>query len=187
MTTNINWPDPSTVKAEPRVFRNEPRRLIRVNVEPGNGCDVGGVHAPHGESFLLVYESDLPAVKAEVQGEETARAMASAREMFARDLREHRKRCKDDETALATIGTSVEVHYQAIRGRGREPLLSLDVGPEVGPPDSPQVRQEKAEVLAEERARKSDEKMERMLSTLVDAVAKIANAQAQTQQAQARR
>lgn len=166
MSNTINWPDPSSIKAAPAVFRNEPRRLIRVNVEPGNGIDVGGVHAPHGVSFVVVYESDLPAIKAEVQNEETARAMAQAREMFARDLKDHRKRCKDDETALATIGSSVEVHYQAIKGRGREPLISLDLGPEVGPPDSPIARQEKAET-----------NMERFMAVMADAVAKLAAAQ----------
>lgn len=148
--SDIQWPSYETLPWEAATPRNEPRVVVCVDVEPQR-TSVLGRSMPHGVGFVLVYESDLPKVRAMVQTPEQNTKLAQAREEWDYEFEKHLASCEGDrEKALATIGISVEAIYCAKRGceRGRAPLKSMVVGPKAPPPANTAATMEnQAEIL----------------------------------------
>lgn len=66
--------------------RNESRLLVRVNVIPQNGCDIGSQHVKHGEHDVIVYASELTDVMALVRTEKAKADFARAEQVFANQI-----------------------------------------------------------------------------------------------------
>lgn len=66
--------------------RNEPRLLVRVNVIPQNGCDIGGQHVKQGEHDVIIYSTDLPEVMALVRTDKAKADFARAKQVFANKI-----------------------------------------------------------------------------------------------------
>ena len=140
----INWPAPGTLK-QLRVVRNEPRVMVRVVVEPMS-TSIGGHLAKKGESFHVIYKSDLPRVQAMLQTDKHRELLAMATEMWNEAFAEHAKAYATKEEALRTMGESVESFYYKLPGGklGRPPLLALDIGPDVAAPHTPEAAAEQS-------------------------------------------
>ena len=66
--------------------RNESRLLVRVEVIPSNGCDVGGQHVKRGTHDVIIYTSELAEVQSLVRTEQAKADFDRALKVFARKL-----------------------------------------------------------------------------------------------------
>ena len=138
--SKIDWPDWQAMPFEsttgsPRTPRNEKRRLIRVDCRSQNGTSLGGTLAPFGESFQLVYESDLPHIMSKVPDDASKRRWEQAEEAFAGLWAQHLsdvRKSKDGEgmteTAIVahankTRNFSVEAEYHQLARRAWDALV----------------------------------------------------------------
>lgn len=149
--------------------RNETRRLIRVSVESSNGMTILGQRVPDGDSYLLVYESDLPKVEKLLPTTKQRRIMELAEEQY-RDAFETfvESECKGDralaeKTCAFTVWTQYDLATRDMKGlRGGYPTLrAFEVHPEVVPaPDTQASRESKARG-------ESNETIEKLVKTLL--------------------
>jgi hypothetical protein len=123
--------------------RNEGRLLLRVDVIPQNGMDVGGQYVPHGTHNVVIYRDQLDEVRALVQTEDAKRAFQMASETYAAQLAELIKDIplgvEGDRAREFKISRHPESIYSilAVDPRykgGLGPLMSLEVIEDVPAP-----------------------------------------------------
>jgi hypothetical protein len=68
--------------------RNESRLLIRVEVIPQNGCDIGGQHVKQGTHDVIIYAGQLAETKALVRTEQAKADWARALRAYANHIAE---------------------------------------------------------------------------------------------------
>ena len=119
--------------------RNEQRVLIAVDVIPQNGCNIGDQHIPQGKHQVLVYGSELAAVRSLVRTDKARADLARAMETWQHQFDDHMKGADDErekKRRAETFGVSpyeILAFDPSYRG-GLGPLESLTVVEDVPAP-----------------------------------------------------
>lgn len=123
--------------------RNEGRLLVRVEVIPQNGCDIGSQHVKQGTHDVVIYASELDEVKRLVRTDAAKADFDRALRVFARKLEDLCRGLGDSvehklerQRRIAEFGESpysIMAEDPAYRG-GFGKLMNLTVIEEVPPP-----------------------------------------------------
>lgn len=158
------WPTPSHSKPMLALHQqNKPRRLIRLEFGPSIGS-VAGYQCFKGINYLLVYEDEIPAIRAKIPTDEEKALMKVAQATFESRLAEFiKERTRDGvgptrEQALKDFFPTPWNIYSGlaaaggggIKKTGYPKVLSLEVCPDPVPP--PETAQSIAQANADRNA-----------------------------------
>lgn len=161
--------------------RDEPRKLISVDVFPSNGMSVGGQHVHQGKHTVVVYASELEGLQARVASDEHKAAWRDAERTYQSALSRYLdnavgKPPSNDRTswpqeyltrrerAEKMFGeTTVSLEFSRRFPGGRPPLSELSVIEDLPPP-----------ITAENRDRT---RMETLLTQFVETLGKASSVQ----------
>lgn len=148
--TDLGWIH-GTYHRDPRMTRNHPRVMVRVDVMP-RVQEVAGYSCQHGINFFICYKDEVPAVQKLVPTEKERTMWSLAEEAFQarllteaeakginRAVYEHEKEEIRREVARTSKGSISEEYYRmtGMRTHGLPPVVSMELGPDVDPPETP--------------------------------------------------
>jgi len=166
MTDNQKWPEwqnvaaglpvpgahvcawPTASYARPMLSlhqQHKPRRLVRVEFGPNSGS-VAGYQCFKGTNYLIVYEDEIPQIRARMATARDKEDLARAMEQFEAELAEHMKSLVESDGRMPTREKAIQTFWPTpwniyaripgARRTGFPKVLDLEVCPDPVPPPS---------------------------------------------------